>query len=158
MYQRRRDELKAIARELGIEPVGDRRKIETWELAIELAAQSMGISVEAACCPVLRAIELLAENFSGVERVQESIELLAENCLCVEPVGTVETVSLESMCFWAPCDELLLFSAIVPTAEKSFRYLRQIVSVAEKFFRYLGTIVLTAENNCLCGQALASQC
>ncbi|MEG4323663.1 MULTISPECIES: hypothetical protein, partial [unclassified Microcoleus] len=25
-------------------------------------------------------------------------------------------------------------------------------------FRYLGTIVLTAENNCLCGQALASQC
>jgi len=34
-FQRQMDELKAIARDLGVEPVGDRRKRETWEQVIE---------------------------------------------------------------------------------------------------------------------------
>jgi hypothetical protein len=33
-FQRQMNELKAIARDLGVEPVGDRRKRETWEQAI----------------------------------------------------------------------------------------------------------------------------
>ena len=87
MHQRQIDKLKAIARELGAEPVGDRRKIQTWELAIERAVQSMSISLEAAYCPILRAIELAVESSPGVERVlelgvdrvQEPIELAVES-------------------------------------------------------------------------------
>jgi|GEM_PF-6930056 hypothetical protein len=56
-YQLRMDELKATARELGVEPVGDRRKRETWELAIEAVGGY----------PILRAIKLAAENPPGVE-------------------------------------------------------------------------------------------
>ncbi|MEG4323669.1 hypothetical protein QUB42_32755, partial [Microcoleus sp. Aus8_D1] len=100
-------------------------------------------------------IESIAPEAENFFRCAELIAPEAEN---FSGVGTVETVSLESMCFWAPCDELLLPSAIVSAAEKFFRYLGTIAPTVEKLFRYLGTIVLTAENNCLCGQALASQC
>ena len=167
MYQRRRNELKAIACELGAEPVGDRRKIQTWELAIERQAQVMDISIGVDRAQEL--IELAAQNSPGVDcvqelielavesslgvdfaqelgvdRVQEPIELVAESSFgvdCVqEPielvaesspgVGTVETVSLESMCQWAPCDYLLLPLAIAPVVE----------------------------NFCPCGEVLASHC
>ena len=40
------NELKAIARDLGVEPTGDRRSRETWEQAIEIQAQAL--TVEAA--------------------------------------------------------------------------------------------------------------
>ncbi|MEG4319748.1 hypothetical protein [Microcoleus sp. Aus8_D3] len=78
MYQCRRNELKAIARDLGIEPDGDRRKIETWELAIERAAQSMGISVEAACNPLLRFYALGEHNGLSDDQIEEAIEQITE--------------------------------------------------------------------------------
>jgi len=81
------NELKAIARELGVEPVGDRRKCETWELAIEAAGGY----------PILRAIKLVAENSSGVDRLQEPVELAAENSLDVDRVQESIELAAENL-------------------------------------------------------------
>ncbi len=104
MFQRGRYELKAIAFELGAQPVGDCRKIRTWELAIERAAESMDISIEAVYCPILRELQLAAKNLNGIETVQRLIEPAAENIPGVEtvqePIGknlpVLQTVSSAS--------------------------------------------------------------
>ena len=56
------NELKAIARDLGVEPTGDRRKRETWEQAIEQHQLS----------PVPQSSDTSVASL-GVDRVQEPI-------------------------------------------------------------------------------------
>ncbi|MCC3410110.1 MAG: hypothetical protein JGK17_32170 [Microcoleus sp. PH2017_10_PVI_O_A] len=80
MVQRRRHELKAITLELGAQPVGDCRKIRTWELAIERQAQVMGISLEAAYNPILRTFQLGGRNGFSQEAIEQALDLVERYC------------------------------------------------------------------------------
>ncbi|MCC3575256.1 MAG: hypothetical protein JGK30_26020 [Microcoleus sp. PH2017_40_RAT_O_B] len=114
MFQSKLYELKAIALELGAQPVGDCRKIRTWELAIERAAESMGISMEAAYSPILRELELAAKNSPGVESAQELIAQATENSLGVEAVPVGIALSPSFLARYVPQLELIYFK---PDAE-----------------------------------------
>jgi len=74
------DKLKAIARELGAEPVGDRRKHQTWELAIERQAQIMDIPIDAAYNPIFRTTLLGGRNRVSFEVIEQALGLVEHQC------------------------------------------------------------------------------
>jgi len=80
MYQRQMDELKTIARELGAEPVGDCRKRQTWELAIERQAQIMDIPIDAAYNPIFRTTLLGGRNRASFEVIEQALGLVEHQC------------------------------------------------------------------------------
>ena len=79
-YQRQMKELRTTARDLGVEPVGDRRKRETWEQAIERQAQIMDIPLEAAYNPIFRTTLFGSRDRLSFKVIELALELIQRHC------------------------------------------------------------------------------
>ena len=125
-YQRRMNELKAIARDLGVEPTGDRRKRETWEQAIEQhqlfrvpqSSDTSDASPVVEFEPVILSDRFVATYTPPQVQIHYQVESVAEfpdpddfERLDVfsEAIALWDSehfdVPLDSFSYWAPCPD-----------------------------------------------------
>ncbi|MCY7382519.1 MAG: hypothetical protein LH628_08065 [Microcoleus sp. CAN_BIN18] len=88
-------ELKAIALSLGIEPVGDCHKKETWEVAIECAKYLMSVPLE--LVPRSRRLKLIRGNLFRFNHGQALVDRVTANCKSLQEAVDITELALKNL-------------------------------------------------------------
>lgn len=80
LKQKSLPELKTIAYQLGVKPVGKLRARETWESAIINQAQKMELSIDAVTNPILRTYCLGGRDGCSTEVIEAAVEIIESRC------------------------------------------------------------------------------